>query len=143
MTPTSPEPERELVRRAAPYAPPAAALALLMGAAVGGWNVGWSAAIGIGLVFINFAVHGLSLARAAKVSLVVLFGVATIGFVVRMGAIVALMFLLKRFAFFSPLAFGLAVIPGTILLLIFEMRLLASGVGRDLILPSSNERPAR
>jgi hypothetical protein len=139
MTHKGPDPERELVRRALPFGPPAVVVALAGGAAAGGWSIGWSAAIGIAVVFANFTANGLLLAWAADVSLVMLFGAATIGFVIRLGAIVALMFLLNRFAFFSPLAFGLAVVPATILLLVYEMRLLAAGVGRDLILPESTE----
>ncbi len=115
------------------------ALALVGGAVAGGWNVGWSAAIGIALVYANFAVHGLSLARAARVSLTALAAVATLGFVVRMGAIVILIVVLRRFAFFSTLAFGLAVVPGTILLLTFELKLLASGIGRELVLPGEEQ----
>lgn len=143
MTRTGPEPERELVRRAAPFALPTTLLALLVGAIAGGWGVGWSAAIGIAVVFLNFALNGLSLAWAARVSLVALFAVAAIGFIVRMAAIVALMFLLRRFDFFSIAAFGLAVVPGTFVLLTFEMRLLAAGVGRELVLPAGPGSVAR
>jgi hypothetical protein len=129
------EPERELVRRAAPFALPAAGLALLAGAAAGGWNVGWSAALGVAVVALNFVAAGLSLARAARISLTAIAAVVMGGFVVRMAAIVALMFLLDRFtSWFSPLAFGLAVVPATMLLLSYELRLLAAGVGRELII---------
>ena len=105
----SAEPEREMVRRVAPYGPPAILLAFVAGGFWAGWSVGWSAAIGVAIVAINF--------------------------VVRLGVIVAIMFLLNRFSWFSPLAFGLAVVPTTILLLGFEMKLMAGGVGRDLVLP--------
>jgi hypothetical protein len=135
-----PEPEREMVRRAVPYGPPAAALALLIGALAGGWNVGWSAAIGIAIVTLNFVANGLSLAWAARVSLTALSAVALGGFVVRMAVILAVMFWLNRFAFFSPVAFGLAVVPATILLLVYEMKLLAGGLGRDLVLGNGTSR---
>ncbi|HEX9411573.1 MAG TPA: hypothetical protein VF986_07760 [Actinomycetota bacterium] len=129
------EPERELVRRAAPFALPATGLALFAGAAAGGWNVGWSAALGVAVVALNFVAAGLSLARAARISLTAIAAVVMGGFVVRMTAIVTLMFLLDRItSWFSPLAFGLAVVPATILLLTYELHLLAAGVGRDLII---------
>jgi hypothetical protein len=132
---TSAEPELEMVRRGVWFGPPAFILALGIGAAAGGWNIGWSAAIGIAVVFANFVVHGFSLAWAARRSLTTLGAVALGGFVVRLGAIVAVMFLLNRLSFFSPLAFGLAVVPATVLLLVFEMRLLAGGLGSELRLP--------
>jgi hypothetical protein len=129
-----------MVRRAAPYGLPAAVLALLIGALAGGWNVGWSAAAGISIVALNFVASGLSLAWAAKVSLTAIAAVVMGGFVVRMSVIVAMMYVLDRFTeWFSPLAFGLAVVPATILLLIFELKLLAGGVGHQLILPTGNQ----
>jgi hypothetical protein len=129
------EPERELVRRVAPFGLPASIVALLAGGLAGGWGVGWSASIGIAVVTLNFVANGLSLARAARVSLQVLMAVALIGFAVRLGAILAFMFLLNRFGWFSPLAFGLAVVPATILLLGYEMKLLSGGLGAELQIP--------
>src|SRR5436309_5355800 len=121
------EPEREMVRRALPFGPPAIVLALLVGAVAGGWNVGWSAAIGVAVVYANFIANGLSLARAARISLTALSAVALGGFVVRLGVIVAFMFLLNQLGWFSALAFGLAVVPATVLLLGYEIRLLVGG----------------
>ena len=132
------EPERELIRRWVPFAPPAFLLALLLGAAVDGWHTGWSAAIGVTLVFANSAAAGLAQAWAAGVSLMVLAAVTMAGFAVRLGVIVGVMALLANLSWFSGWAFALAVVPATILLLGFEMRLLARGVGRELILPATD-----
>jgi hypothetical protein len=97
--------------------------------------VGWSAAIGVVVVWANTTVSGLSLARAARISLMALYGVAMSGFVVRLAVIVAIMAGLNQLSFFSPLAFGLAVVPATLLLLGFEMKLLAGGLGQELQIP--------
>jgi hypothetical protein len=132
-----PEPEHELIRRAAPFAVIGAVLALVVGAVAGGWEVGLSAATGVCIVGLNFAASGFSLAWAARISLIAIAVVVMGGFVLRMSMIIAIMFALDRFAgWFSPLAFGLAVVPATILLLVYELKLLASGVGRELILPA-------
>jgi hypothetical protein len=131
------EPEVLLVRRVAPFGPPAMVLALLVGAAVSGWDVGWSGAIGVAVVWANTTISGLALARAARVSLTAISAVAMGGFVVRMGAIVAIMAGLNQLSFFSPLAFGLAVVPATLILLGFEMKLLAGGLGQQLQIPPS------
>jgi hypothetical protein len=128
-----------MVRRVAPFGLPAVLLAFLVGSLAAGWGVGWSAAIGVAIVVVNFVANGLSLARAARISLTALSAVAMGGFVVRLGVIVAIMFLLNRFSWFSPLAFGLAVVPATILLLGFEMKLMAGGLGRELILPAAEK----
>jgi ATP synthase I chain len=133
----SAEPERQLVRRALPFAPPAVGLAFLGGWLAGGADVAWSAALGVAIVAANFAVSGLSLAWAAKVSLTAIAAVVMGGFVVRMAVIVAVMFVLDRLTgWFDPLAFGLAVVPATLLLLGYEMKLLAGGVGGELIIPA-------
>lgn len=135
MTNTKLEPELLIVRRAAPYGPPAIVVALLVGALAADWKVGWSAALGVAVVWLNVIASGLSLARAARVSLSVLYAVAMGGFVVRMAVIVAVMAGLNQLDWFSPLAFGLAVVPATLLLLGFEMKLLAGGLGQELQIP--------
>lgn len=135
--PTPADPEVLIVRRVAPFGLPALAAALLIGAAAGGWGVGWSAAIGVAVVWANATVSALIVARSARVSLTALYGAVMGGFVVRMAVIVAIMFGLNQFGFFSPLAFGLAVVPSTLILLGFEMKLLAGGLGQELQIPPS------
>jgi hypothetical protein len=133
------DPERVMVRRALPFGPPAIAVAFFAGLAIGGWNDAWSAGIGATVVLLNFAANGLSLAWAAKVSLTAYAAVVMGGFIVRLGIVVAIMAILNRFAFFSPLAFGLAVVPATILLLAFEMKVVAGPLGRELVLPAEKK----
>jgi hypothetical protein len=127
-----PEPERELVRRALPFAVPAFAVAFAIGGLMGGRDVAWSAALGILVVAANFAASGLSLAWAARISPNVLFGVAMGGFAVRLGAVLLVMIVLDRLAFFSPTAFIAALVPATIALLVLEIRLLSGRFTADL-----------
>jgi hypothetical protein len=129
-----PEPEREVVHRVLPFAVPAFLTALVAGALVSGWGVGWSAALGIAVVAANLAASGFSMSWAARVSPTALFGTAMIGFVVRMAAIVSIMFGLDQLSWFSPLAFGLAVVPAVVLMLAFEMKLLAGGLAGAMVL---------
>jgi ATP synthase protein I len=111
-------------------------LAFLVGLLVSGPGAGASAAIGVALVYANFAAHGLSLAWASTISIPVVQGVALGGFVFRLGIVVGVMFALNTFAWFSPLAFGLAVVPATLLLLAYEARLAIRGVGATLQIPA-------
>jgi hypothetical protein len=126
------EPEREMVRKALPLSVPAVVVALLGGGLMGGRFVAVSAAIGVAVVFVNFAAHGLSLAHAARISLTVLFAVGIGGFVVRVGVIFLVMVLLNKLDWFSPVAFAAAAIPCTIVLLVFEMKQLAGRTQVDL-----------
>jgi ATP synthase protein I len=138
-----PEPEREVVRRVLPFSIPAFLIALFAGALAGGWGVGWSAALGIAVVTANLAVSGLSISYAAKISPQAMFAVATVGFVVRMGIILAILFGLDQLSWFSPLAFGLAVVPATILMLAYEMKLLAGGLDGAMIPDPASARKGR
>ena len=126
------EPERELVRRAVPYAIPLAALAFALGALLGDASVGWSAALGVAVVAANFVAYGLSLAWAARISTTVLFAVALGGYVVRLAMVVLIMVGLNSLAWFSPVAFLAAVVPSTVLLLGFEMKLMSGRMQADL-----------
>jgi hypothetical protein len=131
------DPERVMVRRALPYGPPAILLALLVGAAVGGWHVGWSAALGVAIVVANFVTSGLSISWAARISLTAIAAVVMGGFLLRMAAFVAIMWALDQYtSWFVPVAFGLAVVPATILLLTYELRLLQGGLASELIIPA-------
>jgi hypothetical protein len=83
-----------------------------------------SAALAVTLVVLNFAAHGLSLSWAAGKSVGAVQAVALGGFVVRLGIILGAMFLLSRTSFFYPLVFGIVVAVSTVVLLVYEARLL-------------------
>ena len=127
-----PEPEHQLVRRVTPFAVPAAVLAFLIGAAVGGASVGWSAAIAIVLVYLNFVANAWSLAWAATVSPTMVSIVALGGYAVRLIVYTLALVLLNQLAWFSPLAFALALVPSVIALLIFEAKTLTGPMQADL-----------
>jgi MFS family permease len=129
-------PEREMVRRAFVPFVVAFPVAFLGGWALSGVGAGTSAAIGIALVYANFVAHGTSLAWASQISITAVHVAALLGPVVRLGIIVGLMFALDTLAWFSPLAFGLAVVPGTLLLLVYEARLTMRGLGGALQVPA-------
>lgn len=125
-----------MVRRALMPAVAAFAIATALGALLGGPGAAVSAGIGIVIVYVNFAAHGLSLAWASTVSVVAVQVVAFVGFIVRLAVIVAVMFALDTLAWFSPVAFGLTVVPATMLLLGFEARLAIRGLGAQLQVPA-------
>ena len=102
-----------MVRRVLPYAIPTVGFALAVGTAVGGWGVGWSAAIGVSTVVLNLVAHGWSLSWAARISQTMLFAVALGGFVARLGTILVVLILLNRLPWFSAGAFVAAVVPAT------------------------------
>jgi hypothetical protein len=124
-----------MVRRA--IVPSALAFLVASGLAwaLGGPGAAASAAIGVAIVFANFAAHGWSLARASTISVTAVHVVALVGPIVRIGLIVGLMFALDALEWFSAVAFGLTVVPATIGLLVFEARLTMRGIGGELQIP--------
>jgi hypothetical protein len=128
-------PEHVMVRRAGALGLAAGPVAFAAGALAGGADGGWSALLGVVLVVANFAVHGLSLAWAAGISIPMLQVVALGGFVARMAVIVGVLVLLNRTAFFSPAFFGVAAVITVFALLGYEARLMSRGLGGGLQIP--------
>lgn len=129
-------PELVLVRGALAPSILSLPVAFLVGWALGGRSAGSSATIGVAIVGLNFCANGVSLAWASTISLPAVRIVALGGSVVRLGIIVAAMFALNTLPWFSPLAFGWAVVPATVVLLVYEARLALLGVGGSLQIPA-------
>lgn len=128
-------PELELVRRALPPGLLAVAIAAAIAWFLGGQNAALSASLGAAVGLANFALNGLSLAWASTISVTAVHAVALGGVIVRLGAIVTFLFLLSGTSWFSATAFGLTVVPGTLVLLAYEARLVAGGLGSQLQIP--------
>jgi hypothetical protein len=126
------DPEHELVRRLLPYSLPALAVAAVVGALLGGAGAAWSAATGVAAVTANFLGYAYSVAWAARIAPTVLMVVGLGGFVVRLAALTIALLLLDQLAWFSPVAFAASFVPTTIVLLVFEMKLLAGRMQADL-----------
>jgi hypothetical protein len=121
-----------MIRRISPFALPVAVVAFALGTLVDGTDAGWSAAIAIVVVYLNFVAHGSSLALAATISPMVIYAVGLGGFLVRLGVILLVIALLQQTAWFSIVAFIAALIPSTIALLVVEMKLLSGRMQADL-----------
>ena len=126
------EPEHELVRRLLPFSLPAFAVAVLMGALLGGAGSALSAGIGVAAVAANFLGYAYSVAWAARIAPTVLMVVGLGGFVLRLITLTVALLLLDHLAWFSPVAFAAAFVPTTIVLLVVEMKLLAGRMQADL-----------
>ena len=129
---TAPEPERALIRRVSPFAVPAAIVAFVVAALFGGAAAGWSAAIAIAVVYANFVANALSIAWAATVSPTLVSIVALGGYVVRLVVYTIALVLLNQLAWFSPVAFALALVPAVIALLVYEAKALSGSMQADL-----------
>jgi hypothetical protein len=130
------KPEIQMIRRAASPAAITFVCSVAVVWALVGWGAAASVAIGLAIVFTNFAAHGWSLAWASDVSIPMVQAVALGGLIVRMVVIVGLLFVLRVFDWFSVTAFAWTVATATMALLAFEARLAISGVGAVLQIPA-------
>jgi ATP synthase protein I len=126
------EPERELVRRVLPFVPLVAVAAFLIGYAIGGSGVAWSAVIGVVIVTANFLTFALSIAWAATISPTMLAIVALGGYLVRLIVFTLALVLLTKLSWFSPVAFALTLVPATIALLVYEAKILSGRMRADM-----------
>lgn len=110
-------------------------VAFAIGVALRGIGAGASAAIGVVLALGSFSLNGVMLARAAAHSPTAWQAWAVLGFPVRLGAFVAILFGFSRLSWFSPSAMALGLVPAFVLLMAFEARLIARGLGGQLVLP--------
>lgn len=138
---TGPEPERELIRRVSLSVVPAAIVAYAMGALFGGESTGWSAVIAIALVYLNFVANALSISWAASISPTLVSIVALGGYVMRLIIYTVALVLLNQLAWFSPVAFALALVPAIIALLIYETKALSGRMQADLWTFDGARRP--
>jgi hypothetical protein len=135
------EPERELIRRVSPFALPAAVVAYAVGALLGGASVGWSAAIAIAIVYLNFVANALSIAWAASISSTLVSIVALGGYALRLIIYTVALVLLNHLSWFSPVAFALALVPAIVALLIYETKALSGRMQADLWTFDGARRP--
>ena len=126
------EPEHEAIRRVLPLAPLALIVAVVVAGLIGGTGAAWSAAIAVVIVSLNFLAAALSVAWAARISPMLLFGVAMGGFVARLLVYTVALVALNTLAWFSPLAFALTLVPVTIALLVIEARALSGRLQSDM-----------
>ena len=129
---TAPEPERALIRLVSPFAVPAAIVAFVVAALFGGAPAGWSAVIAIAIVYANFVANALSIAWAATVSTTLVSIVALGGYVVRLVVYTIALVLLNQLAWFSPVAFALALVPAVVALLVYEAKAMTGPMQADL-----------
>jgi hypothetical protein len=99
---------------------------------VRGWDGGWSAALGVGLVVANFLLAGAMLSISAKISLAVYHAAALFGFFLRLGLMVLTVLLIAQFLPIDRIAFGISAALAYLVLLSWEAAAVSKGRERNL-----------
>jgi hypothetical protein len=99
-----------------------APVVVLVAGLVSGWDGTASAAIALGIVCLNFTLAALSVGWAAKISPVMVGGVALGGYVVRLGLILVALVLLRHVSWIVLPWLGFTLVGTHLVLLFWEMR---------------------
>ncbi|HXV72000.1 MAG TPA: ATP synthase subunit I [Acidimicrobiia bacterium] len=97
-----------------------------------GWDGAWSAALGVGIVVVNFLLAGAILSISAKISLTVYHAAALFGFFLRLGLMVLTVLLLAQFLPIDRIAFGISAVAAYLVLLSWEAVAISKGRERNL-----------
>lgn len=97
-----------------------------------GFDGGWAAAVGVGVVVANFLLAGVMLSVALRVSLAMYHAAALFGFFLRLGLIMGSLLLIAAVVEIDRVAFGLATVITYMVLLILESVAVARGRERDV-----------
>jgi hypothetical protein len=137
--PEAPEVERELafdmLKRGVWFAPVVLLLASL------GWGMqgASSAAVAIALVAVNLVLAAAGLSWAAKVSLNAIMVVSLLGFAVRMGLVVGVLFAVRNAGWIDMTALGVSVIVTHLGLLFWELRYVSASLAFPGLKPTSDK----
>jgi hypothetical protein len=113
-----------------------APVVILVAGLVSGWDGTASAAIALGIVCLNFTLAALSVGWAAKISPVMVGGVALGGYVVRLGLILGALVLLRHVSWIVLPWLGFTLVGAHLALLFWEMRYVSLSLAAPGLRPS-------
>jgi hypothetical protein len=113
-----------------------APVVILVAGLVSGWDGTASAAIALGIVCLNFTLAALSVGWAAKISPVMVGGVALGGYVVRLGLILGALVLLRHVSWIVLPWLGFTLVGAHLVLLFWEMRYVSLSLAAPGLRPS-------
>jgi hypothetical protein len=131
---------RDLIKRGLIVSP----LLIAVCAVIWGADGAWSAAYGIALVLLNFALSAGLIASAARISLPVLMGATLFGYLARLALIFLAVWVVKDASWISLPALGATIIVTHLGLLFWELKYVAISLAYPALKPTartSNRRP--
>jgi hypothetical protein len=108
----------DMVKRGVPFIP----VAMLIGAAFGGFEGAMSVLYGVAVVMINLLLSAALLAWASKISFAMVASVSLMGYVLRLGFVFLAVWLVKDQAWVSLISLGVTIIATHLGLLVWELR---------------------
>jgi hypothetical protein len=130
---------RDLIKRGLIVAP----LLIAICAVIWGADGAWSAAYGIALVLLNFALSAGLIASAARISLPVLMGATLFGYLARLALIFLAVWLVRDASWISIPALGATIIVTHLGLLIWELKYVAISLAYPALKPTTRTSARR
>lgn len=123
---------KDMVKRGLVVAP----LIIAVCGVVWGIEGAYSAAYGIAIVLVNFALAALVIAVTARISLGLMMGAVLFGYLIRLGLIFVAVLLVKDAAWISLPALGTTIIVTHLGLLVWEMKYVAISLAHPGLKPA-------
>jgi ATP synthase I chain len=133
------EVSRDLIRRGLIVAPVLIAICGVIWGADGAW----SAAYGIALVLVNFALSAAIIAYTARISIHLLMGATLFGYLIRLGLIFLAVWVVKDASWISLPALGATIIVTHLGLLVWELKYVAISLAYPALKPPSRPSDRR
>ena len=112
---------------------------VLAAAAMWGGDGAASAAVAVGVVFVNLVLSAVALSWAARISLNAIMVAALVGFAVRMGVVTLVVLLIKDHEWVDLVALGVTILVTHLGLLIWELRYVSASLAYPGLKPGAQK----
>lgn len=123
-----------MVRRALPMMP----VAMLLGAAIDGWDGAFSVGYGMAIVLVNFVLSAALLAWASRISFAMVASAALGGYVLRLGLVSLAVILVRDQPWVALIPLGITIIITHLGLLVWELRYVSASMAYPGLKPKSS-----
>ena len=134
-------PEAEIVSDMVRRGLPALPVLVLLGGLIWGWHGAMSAAFGVGLVVVNFALTAVILSVTGRISTTALMAGVLVGYVLRMALVVVALYLVKKTSWADMIPLGITVVVTHLGLLFSEMRHVSASLAFPGLKPVARSAP--
>jgi hypothetical protein len=118
-------------------------LFVVVGALVAGAGGAASALLGVGVVLVNFTIAARGLAWAARVSPNAVAATSLLGYIVRLGVVLAVYLVFRNESWFHVLVFGITLLVTHMGLLVWETRYVGLSLGAPGLKPGPLDMDAK
>ena len=136
-------PEAEIISDMLRRSLPALPLLVVVAGLIWGWDGAASAALGIAIVLVNFTLTAVTLSITGRISPAALMAGVLVGYVVRMGLVIAVLYGAKHTSWAEMVPLGITLVVTHLGLLFWELRHVSATLAYPGVKPGSVHQGAR